>query len=183
MFLAGLDTVAAMISWVMAFLAQHPDHYRQLVERPETIQLAVEELCRVSGVAMPGRACVEDLVYNGIEFKKGERLVYLLQISGINDSSIAQPEQVAFDRELSPHLIFGSGPHRCLGSHLARLEIRVFLQEWVKRIPSLSLEPGKAVHPKGGTVWVPESLPLRWPAAGTYPHTQNAGPNKMEGLG
>lgn len=162
MFLAGLDTVAAMMSWVMAYLATRPEDYAKLVESPTMIKGAVEELCRVSGVAVPGRSCTQDHVYNGIQFKEGERIIFLLPISGVNDPSVENPAKVDFDRELSPHLIFGSGVHRCLGSHLARLEIRVFLEEWVKRITSFGIEDGQLIKAKGGAVWLPERLPLSW---------------------
>lgn len=162
MFLAGLDTVAAMMSWMMAHLATNPERYRELVENPESIKSAVEELCRVSGVAVPARACAQDYVYDGINFKKGDRLVYLLPISGVNDPAIENPEQLDFARERSPHFIFGGGAHRCLGSHLARLEVRVFFEEWVKRIPHFGIEDNQILKSKGGAVWLPNALPLRW---------------------
>jgi cytochrome P450 len=162
MFLAGLDTVAALISFVMQFLARNPGHYRRLVQDPKLIGAALEELTRVSGVAMPERGCAQDTVYKGIEIKKGDRLVYLLQVSGMNDPELERPEIVDFDREVSNHLVFGSGPHRCLGSHLARLEIRVFLEEWVKRIPAFRISNDETVKIQGGTTWVPYALPLAW---------------------
>jgi cytochrome P450 len=160
-FMAGLDTVAAMIAFVMEFLARNPDHYRQLTDNPAKIANAVEELMRVSGVAMPERGVAKDNDYNGIPFRKGDRIVYLLQISGMTDPSVEDPYRVDFDREVSSHLVFGSGAHRCLGSHLARVEIRVFLEEWVKRVPAFGLGADKIpVH--GGTVWIPMQLPLVW---------------------
>lgn len=162
-FMAGLDTVAAMIAFVLEFLARNPGHYKQLTDNPAKIADAVEELMRVSGVAMPERGVVKDTVFNGIEFHKGDRVVYLLQISGMTDPSVDDPYTVNFNRDVSSHLVFGSGAHRCLGSHLARVEIRVFLEEWVKRIPSFRLG-AEEIPVHGGTVWIPQQLPLVWGA-------------------
>jgi cytochrome P450 len=160
-FMAGLDTVAAMIAFIMEFLARNPGHYKQLTDDPSKIGPAVEELMRVSGVAMPERGVARDNDYNGIPFRKGDRITFLLQISGMNDPRVENPYTVDFDRDVSSHLVFGSGAHRCLGSHLARVEIRVFLEEWVKRIPKFRLGADKIpVH--GGTVWIPQALPLVW---------------------
>jgi cytochrome P450 len=167
MFLAGLDTVASMISFVMQFLATHPAHYRQLTEDPSKIGQALEEMTRVSGVAMPERGVAKDHDHHGIPFRKGDRVVYLLQLSGMNDPGVDDPFTVDFDREVSTHLVFGSGPHRCLGSHLARLEIRVFLEEWVRRIPQFGIKPGERVAITGGTTWIPTALPLVWDPAAT----------------
>lgn len=167
MFLAGLDTVAAMISFIVKFLAISPDHYRQLVEDPSKIGQALEELQRVSSMVMPERGVAKDFDYHGVPFRKGDRVTYLLQLSGMNDPNVDDPFTVNFDREVSQHLAFGSGPHRCLGSHLARLEIRVFLEEWVKRIPKFQVKPGHKIEITGGTTWLPSALPLVWDPATT----------------
>ncbi len=163
MFLAGLDTVAACMSFVMAFLARNPQHYAFIAADPMTnTALALEELIRVSGVATPERGVTHDLVYSGIQFRQGDRIVYLIQLSGVDDAEYANPYDVDFTREVSPHLVFGSGHHRCLGSHLARLEIRVLLEEWAKRIKHFGVAPGHDVKINGGVAWVPDALPLVW---------------------
>ena len=160
-FLAGLDTVAAMIAWVAKYLAEHPAQYAWLLEDPANrIPKALEELQRVCGVAAPERGVTHDLEFRGVQFAKGDRIVFLNQISGMDPDEVDDPWTVDFTREISPHLIYGSGPHRCLGSHLARLEIRIFMEEWCKRIKSFSIEPGAKIHVHGGTVWIPDTLPL-----------------------
>ena len=166
MFLAGLDTVASMTSFVMHFLARHPEQYAELVRNPELIPNAVEELMRVCAVSAPERGVRTDTVYNGIEMRQGDRVVIMLQFSGMDKGENKNPAHVDFTREVSFHLAFGSGPHRCMGSHLARLEIRTLLQEWTKRIPEMRFKEGADVHVQGGQVWVPASMPLVWtPAA------------------
>jgi len=162
MFLAGLHTVIGMLSFVIMFLARNPDHYKQLVDDPDRLTNAIEELMRVSGVAMPERGVKDDTVYKGIQFRKYDRIVYLVPISGLDHAEIDQPFTVDFDRELSRHLVFGSGIHRCLGSHLARIEIRVFVEEWIARIPAFSVKDGVTVQIRSGTNWEPLALPLVW---------------------
>jgi len=161
-FLAGLDTVVAMISFVMHFLARNPAHYRRLVQNPADIAGAVEELMRISGVTHPERGVKRDIEFRGIGFKKYDRIIFLTQVAGLNDPEIKDPFTVDFERDVSPHIAFGAGPHRCLGSHLARVEIRTFLEEWVTRIPEFRMQEGRAVKILGGRVWQPESLPLAW---------------------
>ena len=164
LFLGGLDTVAAMLSFIMAFLGRNPAHLQRLVADPALIPGAVEELMRVHGVAGTERGVTSDMVYNGVEFKAGDRLVFLAHIYGLDDRAIDDPFRVDFDRPLSTHLVFGSGPHRCLGSHLARLEIRVFLEEWIARIPQFSIDAEGDIETRGGIVWSPVALPLAWHA-------------------
>jgi cytochrome P450 len=86
----------------------------------------------------------------------------MLQISGMDPEAIDEPNRVDFERDLSPHLVFGSGAHRCLGSHLARVEIRVFLEEWIARVAKFRVAGGATVKINGGTVWQPAALPLEW---------------------
>ena len=87
------------------------------------------------------------------------------QVHGLDDRNIADPLKVDFRREISPHLGFGAGPHRCIGSHLARTEIRIFLEEWTRHIPSFSVDVEGDAETRGGTVWSPVRVPLKWPAS------------------
>lgn len=161
-FLAGLDTVSALMSFALKLLAWNPELYQKLVENPERIGPSVEELIRVSGVAMPERGVKEDVVFRGVPFKRNDRIIVLLQISGMDPDAIEDPWRVDIERKLSPHLVFGAGPHRCLGAHLARVELRIFLEEWVRRVPAFQIAEGHEVTVRGGTVWLPAALPLTW---------------------
>lgn len=166
-FLAGLDTVASMISFVMKYLALDAGSYARLVEDPALIPAATDELIRVSGVAMPERGVRDDVVRNGVPFRRNDRVVFLIQISGMDPDAVDDPARVDFDRDVKPHLVFSTGPHHCLGANLTRTEIRVFLEEWVRRVPRFGVADGVDVAVRGGTVWIPEELPLTWgnPAA------------------
>ena len=163
LFLGGLDTVASMLSFIMAFLGQNPAHYQKLLANRDLIPGAVEELMRVHGVAGTERGVTADMEYKGVQFKTGDRLVFLAHIYGLDDRAVDDPFKVDFDRPLSTHLVFGSGPHRCLGSHLARLEIRLFLEEWTLRIPDFRVDIEGEIATRGGLVWSPVLVPLVWP--------------------
>lgn len=164
LFLGGLDTVAASLSFFMAFLADHPGHYRQLLDEPELLPQAIEELARVHGVAGTERGVTQDTHYAGVDFKAGDRLVFPAHIYGLNNDWIEDPYRVDFRRPVSAHLVFGSGPHRCLGSHLARLEMCIFLEEWIARIPSFRRSSQGDIPTRGGLVWSPVRVDLQWPA-------------------
>jgi len=163
LFLGGLDTVAAMLSFIMSFLARHPAHYRRLIEEPSIMPRAVEELMRAHGVAQMERAVAKDAVYNEITFKTGDRLLFIPQIYGFFDDNVENPFIVDFDRKMSPQYVFGAGPHRCVGSNLARVEISVFLEEWTRTFPSFSIEGDEEPPTSSGIVWSPTAVPLRWP--------------------
>ncbi|RYD63498.1 MAG: cytochrome P450 [Sphingomonadales bacterium] len=162
-FLGGLDTVTAMLSFIMSFLGRNLGHYQRLVDDPAFIATAVEELMRTHGVAMMERGATHALEFRGVAFEPGDRIVFMPQIYGLDDQAVDDPERVDFDRELSSHMVFGSGPHRCIGSHLARIELKLFLEEWVKRIPSFTAVDEGPLATSGGLVWQPVSVPLRWP--------------------
>jgi cytochrome P450 len=164
-FLAGLDTVASMLSAIALFLARNPDHYARLVAEPSRIPEAVEELMRISSPSISERGAKADFVFRGVRMKQGDRIVLLPQLYGLDDREVDDPTRVDFDRSVSRHLGFGAGVHRCLGSHLARIELRVFLEEWTRSFPAFSLAEGADPKFLGGIVWVPDEIPLVWDVA------------------
>ena len=141
--IAGLDTVTATLDCMFAFLAQHPEHRQQLVDDPSLIPSAIEELLRwetpVMGVV---RASLEDTSLGGCPVKKGDQIMIMIGSANTDEAEFPDGDVVRFDRDVNPHIAFGGGIHRCLGSHLARLELRVALREWHKRIPDYEVEPG-----------------------------------------
>ena len=167
LFLGGLDTVAAMLSFIMAYLGQQPQQYQRLVNDPLLIGNAIEELMRVHGVAGMERGVTADMTYAGVQFKASDRLVFLPHVYGLDEQLVDDPFRVDFDRPISSHLVFGSGPHRCVGSHLARLEMKVFIEEWVRRIPTFAVDLEGELPTRGGLVWSPVKVPLVWPSAVT----------------
>jgi cytochrome P450 len=161
----GLDTVASMIGFIARFLADNPQHRRQLVADPDLIPGAVEELIRRHGVANPSRLITKDFVYKGIQFKAGEQITLSAPLHGLDDRVFENPMTVDFARKVGQHSIFGNGPHRCPGSFLARTEIKVFLQEWLQRIPEFSVRPGAKPGIRSGVNGSLYSLPLVWQVA------------------
>lgn len=163
--LAGLDTVTATLGCNMAFLASNPDLRRRLVEDPDRIPAAMEELLRwetpVTGVP---RLCVQDTEVGGMLIRKGEMVTFLLGAANTDGGEFPDADHVDFAREANRHLSFGAGPHRCLGSHLARMEIRVALEEWHRRIPEYRIREGETPLYSPGIREV-QYLPLVWERA------------------
>ncbi|MDW3219687.1 MAG: cytochrome P450 [Acidimicrobiales bacterium] len=142
-FLAGLDTVTASLDCMLAYLAQHPNQRQRLVDRPDDIPAAVEELLRwESPVAGVVRVATQDTELSGCPIKAGETVSVNIGSANTDERFWADADSVDFDREINKHIAFGGGVHRCLGSHLARMELRVCLEEWHKRVPSYELKPG-----------------------------------------
>lgn len=161
---AGLDTVTDSLTCFFAFLAQHPEHRRQIATDPSVIPNAVEELLRwETPVPSAVRWAGEDATVGGCPVAAGNHLIVNLSAANLDPAEFDDPMEVRFDRELNRHLAFGGGVHRCLGSHLARRELRVALAEWHRRIPEYSLSPGYEVSYLPPLRYVPD-LQLTWPS-------------------
>ena len=140
---AGLDTVTDSLTCFFAFLGAHPEHRRALAGDPSLIPGAVEELLRwESPVPMVFRTAPSDTEIAGCPVHAGESVLIGIGAANVDPAAFADGFDVRFDREVNPHIAFGGGVHRCLGSHLARRELRVTLREWHKRIPEYELKPG-----------------------------------------
>jgi cytochrome P450 len=163
--LAGLDTVTATLGCNVAYLAANPAQRRRLVEKPESIAGAVEELLRwETPVTAVPRIVKQDVEIHGQRLVKGEMVTLLLGASNVDSAEFQDPERVDFERERNKHLAFGGGPHRCLGSHLARVELAVAMQVWHERIPDYRIEAGKTPRYSPGIREV-QYLPLVWDRA------------------
>jgi cytochrome P450 len=158
--LAGLDTVTASVGCMVSYLAQHPEQRRRLVDDPSQIPGAVEELLRWE-TPVPGvpRVVAEDVELCGERLEAGERVTVLIGSANIDEGGFPEPDRVDFERPANRHLAFGGGVHRCLGSHLARLELRVALEQLHERTPDYAIKPGET--PKYSTgIRAVEYLPL-----------------------
>jgi cytochrome P450 len=163
--LAGLDTVTATLGCNIAYLAGNAEQRRRLVEKPEQIAGAVEELLRwETPVTAVPRILKQDVEIHGLTLKKGEMVTLLIGASNVDDAEFPEPERVDFERERNKHLAFGGGPHRCLGSHLARMELEVAMQVWHERIPDYRVKPGETPRYSAGIREV-QYLPLVWKPA------------------
>ncbi|MCZ7528550.1 MAG: cytochrome P450 [Acidimicrobiia bacterium] len=164
--IAGLDTVSDSLTCFFAFLAQHPEHRRQIVENPAVIPGAVEELLRwespVPG-GVPRVATTDTVLPDGTEVAAGTAVVVSYGAANVDPAEFPDPFEVRFDRTPNRHIAFGGGVHRCLGSHLARRELRLTLQEWHRRIPEYRLKPGheQLEYPPG--LRSVKDLVLVWP--------------------
>ena len=161
-FLAGLDTVTASLDCFLAYLAQHPEQRQRLVDTPELIPNAIEEMLRwetpVTGVA---RITMHDTELSGVTIPKGTLVSPMLASANTDERFWERADEVDFDRESNKHLAFGGGVHRCLGSHLARMELRITLEEWHRRIPNYHLADGIELMYSQGLRQV-ENLELVW---------------------
>ena len=161
--LGGLDTVMSTMGFIASFLARHPDHRRQLIDDPTIIPKAVDELMRYYGATGTARVVTEDIVYKGVQLKEGDRVLIQSMFHGQDPRRFPNPETVDFTRKDVRHATFGQGTHRCIGALLARLEMRIFIEEWLKRIPDFRIAEGKAPVVERGMVNSMRSLWLQWP--------------------
>ena len=160
---AGLDTVTDSLTCFWAFLAQHDEHRRQIVNDPDVIPHAVEELLRwETPVPSVVRWAREPYAFGPCQVGQGDILSVNISAANVDPSEYSEPLEVRFDRDVNKHLAFGGGVHRCLGSHLARRELRVALREWHRRIPEYTLAAGYEVTYRAPLRFVPD-LQLAWP--------------------
>lgn len=158
----GLDTVVATMGFFMNFLARHSTHRRQLVDDPSLIPAAVDELLRRHSIANFGRVATEDVDCCGVRMRRGDLVLLPTALYNLDERRFPDPLTVDFHRQDKAHLNFGSGVHRCLGLHLARLELRVMLEEWMPRIPEFRISDGEEVRAHSGRVNAVTHLPLSW---------------------
>ena len=142
---AGLDTVSASLDCLMLHLATHPDQRRALVENPDLIPNAVEELLRwESPVMTVARVTTEDTEIGGCPVGKGQQVLVMLGAANADPDSLEDADVVRFDRDVNRHIAFGKGIHRCLGSHLARLELRIALPRVTRASPTTGCLPASS---------------------------------------
>lgn len=160
LFIAGLDTVTSAMGFCWAFLAGNPEYRRQIVEEPGLIPSAIEELLRYHSFVADGRYITSDVEFAGVSMRAGERIMLPTAAADRDPRQFPHADIVDFHRNPNRHLAFAAGPHRCLGSHLARLEMTIAMEEWHSRIPDYRLEEGATVQFHGGGVAGPDHLNL-----------------------
>jgi cytochrome P450 len=161
--IAGLDTVTSSLACFLSYLARNPDHRAQLMADPALTRGAVEELMRFESPVTEGtRMTREDLVLpSGATISAGSWIYMSWSAANLDPAVFPDPLTVDFTRKPNPHLGFASGVHRCLGSHLARMEMEVALKAWHERIPDYSIAPGETLIYTGNPR-APHRLPLVW---------------------
>jgi cytochrome P450 len=165
LFIAGLDTVTAALGFSFAYLARNPEHRKALGADPAVVPSAVEELLRAFSVVNPARTATRDLEFAGVCLQEGDRVLLSTVLANRDPAEFDDPTDVRFDRPSNRHLAFGAGPHRCLGSHLARCELKVALEEFHRRIPDYRIADGAVIRAHGGGAMGVDHLPLTWEPA------------------
>jgi cytochrome P450 len=158
--IAGVDTTWSAIGSSLWHLATHPDDRERLVAEPELMPTALEELLRAYAPVTMARVVTEDIEFGGCPMKEGDKVLMNFPAANRDPEAFDRPHDVLLDRAHNRHVAFGSGIHRCAGSNLARMELQVALEEWLHRIPSFILEPGKELAWAGGQVRGPRVLPV-----------------------
>ena len=159
----GLDTVAGILSFSIRYLAERPDLRQELIDDPALIPAAAEEQKRRHGLPNTARVVKEDVEYEGIVFREGDMIQLPRLMYNMDERAIPDPMTVDFHRpQPVPNATFGNGIHKCVGSMLARAEMRVFLEEWLQRIPDFRIRPGFNPRTVSGMVIGIESVELVW---------------------
>lgn len=139
---AGLDTVTNVLALSWSTLAERPDLQQMIVDDPLIIPTAVEEFLRYWSVVNGGRVATRDVDIGGCQIKAGEFVMTMTSAAGRDPAQFERPHEIDLRRNPNRHIAFGAGPHRCLGSHIARMQLRVAFEEWHRSIPVYSLAPG-----------------------------------------
>ena len=161
----GLDTVINTTSFAMTHFARNLDLQRELRENPELYDGAVDEITRRFGTSNLARLTRCDTALAGASIKAGEQVLGIFPLAGLDER--VNPDPMTFDphRVGRRHLNFGSGPHTCLGARLARREIRIFLEEWIARMPECRIVEGTSPRMAAGLINTMRDLHLEWEPA------------------
>ena len=162
LFIAGLDTVINGMGFGVRHLATNPGLQEELRAAPQMIVEHTEELLRRYTFTIPMRRVARDAEFGGWQLKADEQLMLFLPGADLDPREFERPEVFDPKRENNVHIAFGVGPHRCLGSHLARIELQVIYEQMISRLPNFRLEEDKPVRFRAGNIIAIESLPLRW---------------------
>lgn len=164
MLVAGIDTTWSSIGSALWHLASHREDRQRLVDEPELIPTAVEEFLRAYSPVTMARVAAEDTMLGDREVKEGERIMLTFPAANRDPEMFENPEEVIIDRQRNRHVAFGSGIHRCAGSNLARMEMNVAIEEFLKMIPEFELADPDSVTWAGGQVRGPRHLPVIFPS-------------------
>ena len=161
LFLGGLDTVTTMLGNIFAHLARYPEQQQELRDHPERIILAVEEFLRVYGPVTAFRIAAREVEIHGQKIMPGEYVSVSTPLVNQDPRLHDHPSQVRFDRKAA-HVALGGGIHKCLGMHLARLEMQTALEEFLKAIPQFRLKDGFELGYFVGNITFVPKLELQW---------------------
>jgi cytochrome P450 len=162
---AGLDTVTISLQCIFAYLLDHDEARQMLVDEPGSENALIEELLRwETPVQTVVRRTVQDFEVDGVVIPKDTEVTLALASANVDPNGLPEADTVDVRRTAIRSFAFGGGPHRCLGSNLARMELRSVVRTWHDRIPQYSLAPGTTLHWNGSSLRGIDSMPLRWDA-------------------
>ncbi len=159
--IAGIDTTWSAIGSSIWHLATHPEDQARLRAEPELIDSAVEEFLRMYSPVTMAREVLDDIELDGCPMKAGDKVLMSYPAGNRDPNHFEHPDEFVIDRQRNRHFAFGSGIHRCLGSNLARMELKVAIEEFL-RVPTFELSDPDAVTWTGGQVRGPRTIPIRW---------------------
>ncbi|GLR68600.1 cytochrome P450 [Acidocella aquatica] len=165
LFAGGLDTVASSLGFIFRELALRPDLQDALRNDLGIIPAATDEFLRAFSVVNTFRYATCDMVFHGVQLNKGDLIQLPLGLASRDGKMHAAPHTIDFSRASKRSLAFSTGPHTCAGMHLARTEIRIALEEWIKHVPSWRISDPTQITTATESVWALHSLPLVWPPA------------------
>jgi cytochrome P450 len=159
--IAGIDTTWSAIGASLWHLAKTPQDRKRLVDTPRLLPTAIEEFLRAYAPVTMARLVKEDMHWRGADMKADDWILLSFPAANRDPAQFDRAGEVVIDREINRHAAFGLGIHRCVGSHLARMELRVALEAWLERIPEFTLPDPSAVTWSAGQIRGPRTLPLR----------------------
>jgi cytochrome P450 len=162
MIIAGVDTTYSVLASALWHLAQHPEDRHRLIAEPDLMPIAVEEFLRFFAPAVTARIITEDTTFAGTPMVKDDQIMICLQAASRDPEVFHDPEKFIIDRATNPHAAFGLGPHRCIAASVARMELAVGLEEWLRQIPDFELDGDGGVVWSVGALWGPRRLLLKW---------------------
>ena len=164
LYVGGLDTVYSTLGWVMRHLAQHPELQQRLRDNPDDLPAAIEEFTRAFSVVVTHRQVKEDFVFHGVQMKKGEEVNLPISLANRDPAVFENPDIVDIDRK-PRHINFGTGVHSCVGIHLAKRELRIVVEEFLKHFRNIRIKDGETYRYHTGRTFGIDYLPLTWDKA------------------
>ncbi|WP_405182653.1 cytochrome P450 [Nocardia sp. NBC_01377] len=163
MLIGGMDTTSGLTGNALVQLIRQPELRERLIREPSILPQATEEFLRHDTPAQTqGRTVTKDCVYKGQEFKAGDKVLLSHAAANRDPKVFPDPDKIDFDRKPNRHIAFGVGPHRCLGSHHAKVMFEVMISEILSRLPDFTLAGDIEYFPDGGDVWAVRRLPIRF---------------------
>jgi cytochrome P450 len=161
LYVGGLDTVYSTLGWVMRHLATHPDLQERLRDNPKQNSAAVEEFTRAFSVVVTHRVVAKDFTFHGVPMREGDEINLPISLANRDPSVHANPHVVDIDRK-PRHINFGTGVHFCLAIHLAKREIRIVIEEFLKRFRNIRIRQSQSYRYHTGRTFGIDYMPLVW---------------------